>query len=147
MDRRQFVQDLAGLAALAGLSACDARKGRPQPNVILIMADDLGYGDLGVTGRTEYATPAIDRLAREGVRLTQAYAAAPVCTPTRVALMTGRYPARSSVGLYEPLTTNPTGLPPDPPTLARLMKNASYETALVGKWHLGLLPQFHPLKH
>jgi arylsulfatase A-like enzyme len=111
------------------------------------MADDLGYGDLGVTGRTDYATPAIDRIALEGVRLTQAYSAAPVCTPTRVALMTGRYPARTPVGLYEPLTKQPLGLAPEPPTLARLMKDAGYETALVGKWHLGIRPEFHPLRH
>jgi arylsulfatase A-like enzyme len=114
---------------------------------VFIMADDLGYGDLGFTGRKDYATPRLDRLAHEGVQLTQAYSAAPVCTPTRVALMTGRYPARNPAGLYEPLTTNPTGLAATPATLGRLMKDAGYETALVGKWHLGLLPEYHPLQH
>jgi arylsulfatase A-like enzyme len=114
---------------------------------VFIMADDLGYGDLGFTGRKDYTTPRLDQLARAGVQLTQSYSAAPVCTPTRVALMTGRYPARNQAGLYEPLTTNPTGLAAQPATLGRLMKNAGYETALVGKWHLGLLPEYHPLKH
>jgi arylsulfatase A-like enzyme len=151
MRRRRFLQHLAGAAAAAALPGCALGRGAPppprRPNVVLIMADDLGYGDLGVTGRADYATPAIDRLALEGVRLTQAYSAAPVCTPTRVALMTGRYPARTLAGLYEPLTKQPVGLAAEPPTLARLMKDAGYETALVGKWHLGILPEFHPLRH
>lgn len=121
---------------------------RGRPNLILIMADDLGYGDLGFTGRRDYATPAIDRIAREGVTLTQAYAAAPVCTPTRVALHTGRYPARYPVGLLEPLTKqSDIGLPTAPPTLAQQLKQVGYKTALVGKWHLGIAPQFHPTRH
>jgi arylsulfatase A-like enzyme len=152
MDRRRFLHSLAGAAAVAALPSSRASWAagpRPphRPNVLLIMADDLGYGDLGVTGRTDYRTPVIDQLARAGVQLTQSYSAAPVCTPTRVALLTGRYPARSPVGLHEPLTTHPIGLEPDPPTLGQLMKDAGYETALVGKWHLGTLPQFHPLRH
>ncbi|HEX5872936.1 MAG TPA: sulfatase-like hydrolase/transferase, partial [Longimicrobium sp.] len=152
MDRRRFLHRLAGAAAVAALPSCRTlgprRSGTPHlPNVVLIMADDLGYGDLGVTGRTDYRTPVLDQLAREGAQLTQAYSAAPVCTPTRVALLTGRYPARTAAGLYEPLTTHPTGLDPDPPTLGRLMRDAGYETALVGKWHLGTLPRFHPLRH
>ncbi len=152
MDRRRFLHSLAGAAAVAALPSCRTSAGaglgrRHLPNVLLIMSDDLGYGDLGVTGRTDYRTPVLDQLAREGVQLTQAYSAAPVCTPTRVALLTGRFPARTRAGLYEPLTTNPDGLDADPPTLGWLMKDAGYETALVGKWHLGTLPQFHPLRH
>jgi arylsulfatase A-like enzyme len=152
MDRRRFLHSLAGAAAAAALPSSGAswaaRPRSPQlPNVLFIMADDMGYGDLGVTGRTDYRTPVIDQLARGGAQLTQAYSAAPVCTPTRVALLTGRYPARTPAGLYEPLTTHPTGLDPDPHTLGRLMKDAGYETALVGKWHLGTLPRFHPLRH
>ncbi|HET7459493.1 MAG TPA: sulfatase-like hydrolase/transferase, partial [Gemmatimonadaceae bacterium] len=117
------------------------------PNILYIVSDDLGYADLGVTGRTDYRTPVIDGIARDGALLTQAYSSAPVCTPTRVAFMTGRYPARYTAGLYEPLTNQDVGLEPRPATLARLMKDAGYETALVGKWHLGLLPRFHPLRH
>jgi arylsulfatase A-like enzyme len=153
MRRRTFLQQLVGAAMAAALPGslpafgARAPRGSPRPNLLLIMADDLGYGDLGVTGRTDYRTPVLDGLARAGAVLTQAYSAAPVCTPTRVGLMTGRYPARTGIGLYEPLTTAPMGLLPDPPTLSRLLKDAGYETSLVGKWHLGVLPQFHPLRH
>jgi arylsulfatase A-like enzyme len=111
------------------------------------MCDDLGYGDVGFTGATAYATPHIDRIAREGLVLDQAYSSAPVCSPTRVALMTGRYPAREPAGLHEPLTTHPIGLPASPATLPRLLKDAGYRTALVGKWHLGTEPAYHPLEH
>lgn len=143
MRRRDF---LAASALL--LSGC--RKplvNRRRPNIVLIMADDLGYGDLGITGRKDYATPAIDAIGRDGVVMTQAYSAAPVCTPTRVALSTGRYPARNPIGLYEPLTTQAIGLATDPPTLGRLLQDVGYETALIGKWHLGLTPPFHPIRH
>src|SRR5438105_14214014 len=104
------------------------------------MPEDLGYGDLSLTGRTDYTTPVLDGLAREGTRVTQAYCAAPVCTPTRVGLNTGRYPARTRAGLFEPLTTTPDGLLPAPRTLGGLIRDAGYETGLIGKWHLGLLP-------
>ncbi len=120
---------------------------RRRPNIVFVMADDLGYGDLGITGRTDYRTPFIDGIARDGMQLMQSYCAAPVCSPTRVALLTGRYPAREPVGLIEPLTTQLDGLPADPHTLPRLMKDAGYDTALVGKWHLGLGPAFHPMRH
>jgi arylsulfatase A-like enzyme len=149
IDRRTFLGRATALAAFAALvpdrGPC-SRRATP-PNLLLIMSDDLGYGDLGITGRTDYATPVLDQLARDGVRLTNAYAAAPVCTPTRVALITGRYPARTRVGLYEPLTKQPIGLEPSAASLGRLMKARGYETALIGKWHLGTLPRFHPHRH
>src|SRR5688572_15066287 len=148
VSRRTFLQQTSTVLALGALSPFEPLLRQPRrPNLLFIMSDDLGYGDLGITGRTDYATPVLDAVAREGVRLTQAYAAAPVCTPTRVALNTGRYPARSRAGLFEPLTKTPDGLPPTPRTVARLLKDGGYETALIGKWHLGLLPQFHPLRH
>ncbi len=148
ISRRTFLQQTTAAMALGALSPLEPLLRAPsRPNLLYIMSDDLGYGDLGITGRTDYATPVLDALAREGVRLTQAYCAAPVCTPTRVALNTGRYPARTRAGLFEPLTTTNVGLLPDPPTLARLIRDAGYETGLIGKWHLGLLPEFHPLRH
>ncbi len=110
------------------------------------MADDLGYADLSCYGRREYATPAIDRLARQGLRFTHAYANSAVCTATRVALMTGRYQYRLPIGLEEPLQGRPVGLPPEHPTLPSLLRDQGYHTALVGKWHLGELPDFCPLR-
>jgi arylsulfatase A-like enzyme len=139
---------MGGAAGVAVLPRWGSRYTGERPaNILLIVADDLGYADLSITGRRDYRTPVVDQLAREGALLTQAYASAPVCTPSRVALMTGRYPARYSAGLYEPITTQKVGLDPQPTTLPRLLKTGGYETALIGKWHLGLLPQFHPLRH
>lgn len=150
VSRREFLGTaLAASATLTfggSLAGCGLR-GRRRPHIVLIMCDDLGYGDVGFTGATAYTTPHIDRIAREGMVLRQAYSAAPVCSPTRVALMTGRYPAREVAGLHEPLTTHPVGLPATPATLPRVLKDAGYRTALVGKWHLGVAPEFHPLAH
>ena len=115
------------------------------------MADDLGYADLSCYGRKDYQTPNLDKLASQGVKFMNAYAAAPVCTPTRAAFMTGRYPARIKVGLYEPLADGRSdslvGLSPEYPSVAGLLKNAGYETYLVGKWHLGYLPEFSPIQN
>jgi arylsulfatase A-like enzyme len=113
------------------------------------MADDLGYGDLSGYGRKDYATPSLDKLAAEGTRFTQAYAIAPVCTPTRVGLMTGQYPARHRAGLWEPLRTqfSNEGLDHSVASLARRLHDAGYHTALVGKWHLGMEPGLRPSDH
>lgn len=119
----------------------DAQKNESRPNIIYIMADDLGYADLSGYGRKDYQTPNLDKLAAQGVKLVNAYAAAPVCTPTRAAFFTGRYPASTDVGIHEPLDWTPNdslpGLTPAVPTLASLVKKAGYETYLVGKWHPG----------
>lgn len=123
--------------------------GQGKPNVVYIMADDLGWADLGCYGNTGISTPNLDRLARGGLKFNRAYAAAPVCTPTRAAFMTGRYPARSEVGLREPLdqirADSLVGLTPDNISLPSLLKKNGYITQLIGKWHLGFLPQFGPL--
>jgi arylsulfatase A-like enzyme len=122
-----------------------------RPNILFIVVDDCGYADLGCTGQTDYATPVLDRLAADGVRFTQAYANASLCTNTRVALMTGRYQYRLPIGLVEPLRWTDRdkpemGLPPEFPTLPSLLRDAGYDTALIGKWHLGYLPKYGPLK-
>ncbi|MFN2513309.1 MAG: sulfatase-like hydrolase/transferase [Pyrinomonadaceae bacterium] len=153
ISRREFVgATVAGAAIAAGPKLSLARTRRP--NILFILADDLGYGDLSCYGRPDYQTPHLDRLAREGVRFANAYSASPLCTPTRCAFITGRYPARTRVGLEEPLHERSSlgdksltlGLPPDHPTIASLLKLSGYETALIGKWHLGYLPNFGPIQ-
>ena len=153
VSRRQFVALSA--AAVAVALRPDLRHpiqpGR-RPNLLFILCDDLGYGDVSAFGRTDYTTPNIDRLVAEGARFTNAYTAASTCTPTRVSFVTGRYPQRQSADLQRPMgwgtTELPThGLSPSVPTIARMLKTAGYDTALVGKWHLGFAPEFSPLKH
>src|ERR671924_197250 len=120
-----------------------------RPNIVFILADDLGWADLGVYGQTDYATPHLDRLAAQGVRFTQAYANSAVCSATRFALITGRYQYRLRGGLEEPIAGSAIrsfGLPPEHPTLPSLLRDAGYATALIGKWHLGFPPKFGPLK-
>jgi arylsulfatase A-like enzyme len=139
---------------VAAIVVCPGRAAaQERPNIVLIVADDLGYGDLSSYGAPDIRTPNLDRLAREGVRLTEFYANAPVCTPTRAALLSGRYQQR--VPLERPLETNAAtpgtgldiGLPATGRSLPQLLKNAGYATALIGKWHLGFKPEFHPNRH
>jgi len=148
LTRRQFLGAAAGGAAAAAVARPAAQQRRP--NVLFILADDLGYGDLSCYGRPDYQTPVLDGLARQGIKFMSAYAAAPVCTPTRCAFHTGRYPQRLEVGLREPLTQQngaDIGLPLDHPTVASLVKKTGYDTALIGKWHLGWKPEFGPNQH
>jgi arylsulfatase A-like enzyme len=119
------------------------------PNFVIIFADDLGYGDLGCFGHPTIRTPNLDRMAREGMRLTQFYSAAEVCTPSRAGLMTGRLPPRSGMcGKRRVLFPDSKGgLPADEVTIAELLKAKGYATACIGKWHLGHLPQYLPGQH
>src|SRR5688572_3251497 len=131
LNRRQFVSAAlagAGVAAMAPKISLAQRRHKGQPNILFILADDLGYGDLSCYGRPDYQTPTLDRLAEEGVRFANAYSASPLCTPTRCAFITGRYPARTKIGLEEPLQEKRSlgdrmltlGLPPEHPTVASL---------------------------
>jgi arylsulfatase A len=116
------------------------------PNIVVILADDLGYADLSCQGATTISTPRIDQLAREGVRFTSAYAAAPFCSPSRAALLTGRLPARCGLP-YVLFPAERHGLPTAEVTLARALQPQGYATACIGKWHLGWEPAFRPQAH
>ncbi|MCX6596059.1 MAG: sulfatase [Acidobacteria bacterium] len=134
-------RDFAKAACASSAFAATAATSKP-PNVVLIYCDDLGYGDLGVYG-SAIKTPNLDRMAGEGVRFTQFYSANPVCSPSRAALLTGRYPTR--VGVPRVLFPyDKTGLPDSETTIAQMLKPQGYKTMCVGKWHLGHLPQFLP---
>lgn len=162
--RRSFLLRTAGAAALATLGAGCEPGGRPagrRPNILLILSDDQGYGDLGCYGGTDLSTPNIDRLASEGVRFTNYYAAAAECTPTRTALLTGRYLHRvgglecaigtDNVGRYDDAIrlaeAHDLGLPAGLSTLPRMLKDQGYTTAVYGKWHLGYEEKFLPAHH
>lgn len=118
------------------------------PNIVFILADDLGWADLGCYGNPEIETPNIDRLAAEGVRFTHAYAGSPWCSATRIALYTGQFPGRFIAGNEEPLRshTEHNGIPHGHPTLPSLLLEVGYETAMFGKWHCGWLPWYSPLR-
>lgn len=144
------------LIAAALASAATAREGKP--NLVLILADDLGYGSLSCYGSTQIRTPHLDRLAASGIRLTDFHSNGPMCTPTRAALMTGRYPQRCAWVPDEDLSPvfreqrrkNPAqrwawGIAPAEQTLAETLRDAGYRTGILGKWHLGYDTRFHPM--
>jgi len=151
LSRREMLQTAAaGSLGVMTAARTSAQPARRPPNIVFILADDMGYADVACYGRPDLQTPNIDGLAARGVRLLQGYANSAVCTATRVGLITGRYQYRLRIGLEEPLATGAAfssiGLPPEHPTLPSLLRAAGYGTTLVGKWHLGLLPAFGPLQ-
>ncbi len=137
MNRRRFLQTAAA-AAWAPLAAAPQRP----PNIVLIYCDDLGYGDLGCYG-SQIQTPNLDRMASEGVRFTQFYSANPVCSPSRAALLTGRYPTRTGVPRVL-FPNDQTGLAESETTIAQMLKPRGYKTMCIGKWHLGRPERYLP---
>ncbi|MBN1418095.1 MAG: sulfatase [Planctomycetes bacterium] len=149
--RRHWIWLLAGLAwilPIAPARGANEAEGAP-PNVVILFADDLGYGDLGCYGHPTIRTPALDRMAAEGMRFTQFYVAECVCTPSRAALLTGRLPVRTGMCSDTRrvlFTDSAGGLPDDEITIAKALKTKGYATACVGKWHLGHLPKYLPMR-
>lgn len=118
-----------------------------RPNIIIIYCDDLGYGDLSCYGSEACRTPHLDALAADGIRFTDWYSNSPVCSPSRAALLTGRYPARAGVSRILGGKRGSAGLPATETTLATVLKDQGYRTALIGKWHLGMAPEHSPNAH
>jgi len=160
LTRREFVGGMTSSAGLLltrfkntrderSIAASQRNPTASRPNIIFILADDLGWGDLSCYGRPDYRTPNLDGLASEGTRLTDAYSASAVCTPSRCGFITGRYPGKFKIGLVEPLPSNNNlvGLDPGYPTIGSILKSSGYETALIGKWHLGFRPEWGPNAH
>lgn len=153
---KRFIK-ICGISCSSILSACvssyavDIGSSKyEQPNIVIIFADDLGYGDLSVYGHPTIRTPNLDKMASEGMRFTQFYVAAAVCTPSRAGLLTGRYPVRTGLvhGIMRADVLFPNdqnGLPPDEVTIAEVLKQKNYATKAIGKWHLGHLPEFLPM--
>jgi arylsulfatase A-like enzyme len=149
LHRRHLLASAAATPLLAPFAkAQSVTPNQTPPNIVFLLADDLGYADVGCYGRPDLATPNIDRIAADGVRFLQAYANSAVCSATRTALITGRYQYRLRVGLEEPISgiSQNVGMPATQPTLPSLLKQAGYGTTLLGKWHLGNLPDYSPLK-
>jgi arylsulfatase A-like enzyme len=139
------MRTLTLLFLLIATTATPAADPPPKPNIILILCDDLGYGDLPAYGNTKLKTPNLDRLAKEGVRFTDFYAAGTQCTPSRAGLLTGRYPARFGL-TYSLMGDADTGLPASEITLPQLLRPLGYATMLAGKWHLGGRPESRPTR-
>ncbi len=150
--RRQFLQTtgaaaLSVAAAGAGTGRAAEEKGMRKPNFIVFLTDDQGYGDLSCMGAAELKTPNLDAIAASGVRFTDWYSNSPVCSPSRAALLTGRYPGNAGVRSILAGHRTAPGLPPETPTIAAALQALGYRTALVGKWHLGLADGCRPQQH
>jgi arylsulfatase A-like enzyme len=155
-SRREFLVDAGRAATVLAVSGCaSARHGRfeheegdmAKPNFIVFLTDDQGYGDLSCMGAADLKTPYLDGLAASGVRFTDWYSNSPVCSPSRASLLTGRYPGNAGVRSILAGHRTASGLPHETPTLATALKRLGYQTAMIGKWHLGLAEGSRPHDH
>jgi len=147
-SRRQWLRQAGaaalGTAALPRMASAETAAGRP-PNIVVIFADDLGYGDLGCYGSETIKTPRLDAMAAEGMRFTDFYVCSPVCSPSRAGLLTGRHPLRMGIGgVFFPASRN--GMDTEEITMADVLGRQGYATACIGKWHLGHLPEYLPTR-
>ena len=141
----RLIVPLAVMLMAVAMSASTANAARP-PNVVVIFCDDLGYGDVGVFGAKGFTTPNLDGMARDGVKFTNFHVAQAVCSASRTALLTGCYPNRVGIhGALGPQSTH--GIHADETTLAEVFKSRGYSTGMAGKWHLGHLAPFQPVRH
>lgn len=148
MNQSKLLSIVATFGLVSTTAQAQPKHEKPDrvPNIVFIYADDLGYGDLGCYGSKEIKTPNLDRMASEGALFTNFYSCSPVCSPSRAGLLTGRYQIRS--GITEVLFPNSSGgIDSSEVTIAELLKEKGYETGIIGKWHLGHLPQYLPMKH
>lgn len=139
----RVARSIVALVTLASLAPSSLAAER-QPNIVVILADDLGWGELGAQGKKDIPTPHIDSISSNGVRFTQAYVSGPYCSPTRAGLVTGRYQTRFGHEFNEGGASGEFGLPLNQTTIAQRLKDQGYATAAIGKWHLGSAPQFRP---
>ncbi|MHC4678423.1 MAG: sulfatase-like hydrolase/transferase [Planctomycetota bacterium] len=155
MNRRKFVQFVLGGVGAAALpdfgcsvaTNSERSEGMERPNIILIMADDLGYGDIGCYDSERIKTPNIDALARGGMKFTDYHSNCPVCSPTRAALLTGRYQQRAGIeGVVTAAKHRHTGMALEEVTFAEVLKRRGYATGIFGKWHVGYSPEFNPAR-
>ncbi|MHC4637460.1 MAG: sulfatase-like hydrolase/transferase [Planctomycetota bacterium] len=151
MNRRDFLKSVSigtAVIALPGFLKSAEASGSDKPNIILIMADDLGYGDLSCYGSKVHKTPNIDSMAKGGIKFTDFHSNGALCTPTRTALLTGRYQQRAGIESVLSCKSTPNaGLDHKEVTFAEVLKPAGYETGMYGKWHLGIKPKFNPVHH
>lgn len=151
VNRRTFLKNAAiGMGALSTgwYSVTCSKSPETLPNFIIIFVDDMGYGDIGQNGHPTIYTPHLEKLTRSGVIMTQFYAAASLCTPSRAALLTGRYPVRNGmVSVLTPHMETEVGLPHSELTIAQMLKKKKYATKIIGKWHLGHTPDYMPMKY
>ena len=146
MQNKFFYSLVAVCLVLLALTNGARAQGNAKPNIIFILADDLGYHDLGFQGSPDIRTPHLDALAKQGARMTSGYVSHSFCSPTRAGLLTGRYQQRFGHINNPPWRPEDAtiGLPTDQTTIADVLKKAGYATGVIGKWHLGAAPMFHP---